>query len=228
MAFHQQLIDTTRDEREFLMSAPVIRDTLAGRITLPRYQAFLSQAFHHVRHTVPLLMIAGGRLPQRYKRLQRDFVHYVEEEIGHDEWILNDIRAAGGDAEAVRNSLPHPETDALVAYVYDTVQRRNPLGIFGMVFVLEGTSVALALQAADRIQATLKLPDAAFTYLRSHGTLDQQHVQHLQNLLLQIADRDDQASVTQCARAMFWLYGQMFRGLDRATATTASTRRKIA
>jgi hypothetical protein len=53
-------------------------------------------------------------------------------------------------------------------------------------------------------------------------------VQHLQNLLLQIVDRDDQASVTQCARAMFWLYGQMFRGLDRATATTASTRRKIA
>jgi pyrroloquinoline quinone (PQQ) biosynthesis protein C len=228
MAFYEQLIDTTRGEREFLMSAPVISDTLAGRITLPRYQAFLSQAFHHVRHTVPLLMLAGGRLPQRYKRLQQDFVHYVEEEIGHDEWILNDIRAAGGDAEAVRNSLPYPETDALVAYVYDTVQRRNPLGIFGMVFVLEGTSVALALQAADRIQATLKLPDAAFTYLRSHGTLDQQHVQHLQNLLLQIVDRDDQASVTQCARAMFWLYGQMFRGLDRATATTASTRRKIA
>jgi pyrroloquinoline quinone (PQQ) biosynthesis protein C len=94
--------------------------------------------------------------------------------------------------------------------------------------VLEGTSVALALQAADRIQATLRLPDAAFTYLRSHGTLDQQHVQHLQNLLQQIADRDDQASVTQCARAMFWLYGQMFRGLDRAAATTAATRRKIA
>jgi pyrroloquinoline quinone (PQQ) biosynthesis protein C len=228
MAFYQQLIDTTRDEREFLMSAPVIRDTLAGRITLPRYQAFLSQAFHHVRHTVPLLMIAGGRLPQRYKRLQQDFVHYVEEEIGHDEWILNDIRAAGGDAEAVRSSLPYPETDALVAYVYDTAQRRNPLGIFGMVFVLEGTSVALALQAADRIQATLKLPNAAFTYLRSHGTLDQQHVQHLQNILLQVADRDDQESITQCARTMFWLYGQMFRGLDRATATTTSAHRKIA
>lgn len=228
MAFYEELFETTRDEREFLMSAPVIREALAGRITLPRYQAFLSQAFHHVRHTVPLLMIAGGRLPERYKRLQQGFIHYLEEEIGHDEWILNDIRAAGGDAEAVRNSLPHPETDALVAYVYDTVQRRNPLGIFGMVFVLEGTSVALALQAADRIQATLKLPDAAFTYLRSHGTLDQLHVQDLQNILLQVADREDQKAITQCARAMFWLYGQMFRGLDRATATTACARRKTA
>ena len=32
--------------------------------------------------------------------------HYIEEEIGHQEWILNDIKACGGDAEAVRRSQP--------------------------------------------------------------------------------------------------------------------------
>src|SRR5512137_751605 len=49
---------------------------------------------------------------------------------------------------------------------------REPLGFFGMVHVLEGTSVSLALLAADAIQKPLKLPYAAFGYLRSHGTLD--------------------------------------------------------
>jgi pyrroloquinoline quinone (PQQ) biosynthesis protein C len=229
MSFYQHLTATTRDDRDFLMSAPVIQETLAGQITLPRYHSFLAQAFHHVRHTVPLLMIAGGRLPERYRRLQPAFLHYLNEEVGHDEWILNDIGAAGGDPEAVRRSIPHPETDALVAYVYDTVQRRNPLGIFGMVFVLEGTSVALALKAADRIQATLKLPDEAFTYLRSHGTLDQQHVRDLEQILAQITDPGDQADIGQCARAMFWLYGHMFRSLDRCRAVPpADAARKIA
>ena len=71
----------------------------------------------------------------------------------------------------------------MVAYAYDTAMRRNPVGFFGMVYVLEGTSVALALKAADRIQQTLGLPDQAFTYLRSHGELDQQHVQHLAGIL---------------------------------------------
>ena len=33
MAFYEELFEITRDEREFLMSAPVIRDALAGRIT---------------------------------------------------------------------------------------------------------------------------------------------------------------------------------------------------
>lgn len=211
MSFHEKLGEATKREREFLLAAPTIRDALTGTIDLPRYLAFLSQAWHHVRHTVPLLMAAGSRMPQG---LQRDMIHYIEEETGHDEWILNDIRAAGGNADAVRASQPHPATDALVGYIYDNVQRRNPLGIFGMVFVLEGTSVALALNAADRIQATLGLPDSAFTYLRSHGRLDQEHVRDLQRILDRLTSADDQAAIVQCARVMFWLYGNMFRGLE--------------
>lgn len=217
MPFLDRLTDETRREREFLLAAPVIRDVLAGVITLPRYLAFLSQAWHHVRHTTPLLMAAGSRIPPRLQWLQRDIVHYIEEEVGHDEWILNDIRAAGGDAEAVRASLPLPATDALVACVYDHVTRRNPVGIFGMVFVLEGTSVALALNAADRIQARLGLPDQAFTYLRSHGTLDQEHVRDMAAILARLDDPDDQAAILQCARSVYWLYGEMFRGLDAVT-----------
>ena len=218
MAFYEELFETTRDEREFLMSAPVIRDALAGRITLSRYQAFLSQAFHHVRHTVPLLMIAGGRLPERYKRLQQAFVHYLEEEIGHDEWILNDIRAAGGDAEAVRNSLPHPETDALVAYVYDTVQRRNPLGIFGMVFVLEGISVALASRAAGTLQAALGLPKSAFRYLASHGALDVDHVGFYERLVDRLDTEGDREVLIHAANRFYELYGDIFREIDATTS----------
>lgn len=222
MSFHDRLTEATRQEREFLLESPTIREALAGRITLPRYLAFLSQAWHHVRHTVPLLMAAGSRLPPRLGWMQKDMVHYLEEELGHDEWILNDIRAAGGDADAVAASVPHPATDALVAYVYDNVQRRNPVGIFGMVFVLEGTSVALALNAADKIQAALGLPDQAFTYLRSHGTLDQQHVGDLKSILSRLDGPSDHAAIVQCARAMFWLYGQMFRGLDQVSVPLAS------
>ncbi len=219
MPLYEKLAEATRRDREFLLAAPAIRDALAGTITLHRYLAFLSQAWHHVCHTVPLLMGAGSRLPPRLQWLQKDLVHYLEEELGHDEWILNDFRAAGGDADAVRASLPHAATDALVAYVYDTVRRRNPVGIFGMVYVLEGTSVALALNAADRIQATLALPDAAFTYLRSHGRLDQEHVADLEGILARLTDPGDHAAVIQSARAMFWLYGSMFRGLDEVAVT---------
>jgi hypothetical protein len=31
---------------------------------------------------------------------------YIEEEYGHEQWILNDIKACGGDWEAVRDGRP--------------------------------------------------------------------------------------------------------------------------
>jgi len=212
MSFYDQLIALTAAERQQLMAAPIIADCLAGRVSRASYLAFLGQAYHHVRHTTPLLMLLGGRLPERLAWLRRAVAEYIEEEIGHEEWILNDIAAAGGAAGEVRASRPDLPAELMVAYAYDLVNRGNPAGFFGMVFVLEGTSVALALAAAKQIQDALGLPDSAFTYLRSHGTLDQEHTQHLARLLEQM-EPDDQEEVVRCARIFYRLYGDLFRAL---------------
>ncbi len=116
----------------------------------------------------------------------------------------------------------------MVAYAYDTVTRGNPVGFFGMVYVLEGTSVSLALRAADRIQASLGLPSRAFSYLRSHGELDQEHVHHLAEILGRLDDPSDRDAVIHCARGIFWLYGNVFRGLDERAARPAQELRRSA
>ena len=101
--------------------------------------------------------------------------------------------------------MPGHATEVMVAYAYDTIARVNPLGFFGMVHVLEGTSVSLALAAADAIQKPLALPDAAFSYLRSHGTLDREHVAHFALLMDRVEDPHDQAAIVHAARAFFQL-----------------------
>ena len=189
-----------------------------GDVTPELYVAYLTQAYHHVRHTVPLMMAVGSRLGTGYDWLRKEIVHYTEEEIGHEVWILNDIEAAGGDREQVAASEPSIETEAMVAYAYDIAHRRNPVGFFGMVFVLEGTSIALALNAAQAIQSSLQLPDRAFSYLRSHGKLDQEHVHHLAGIVNRLDSPTDARSITRCAEAMFWLYGNIFRSLDAVPA----------
>jgi pyrroloquinoline quinone (PQQ) biosynthesis protein C len=218
MTFPQQLLERTASHREYLLSAPAIQRALNGDISRGLYLAFLTQAYHHVKHTVPLLMAVGSRLPDRLAWLQPRVIHYLEEEHGHDQWILNDIAAAGGDREAAARGRPDLATDTLVAFAYDMVTRRNPVGFFGMVHVLEGTSVALALRAADRMQTALGLPKHAFTYLRSHGTLDQEHVQDLAGILDRLDDEQDREAVLVCAQSIYWLYGNMFRRLDVAAA----------
>ena len=213
MSFYEQLAAATAAERDYLLSSPVIAGCLRGEVAHASYLAFLGQAFHHVRHTTPLLMALGGRLPERLAWLRRAVAEYIEEEIGHEEWILDDIAAAGGDAQAVRQSRPDLPAEVMVAYAYDLVNRGNPAAFFGMVFVLEGTSVAMALNAADRIQETLGLPDMAFSYLRSHGTLDQEHTRHLADLLEKMTP-EDQSDVVHAAKVFFRLYADIFRALQ--------------
>jgi pyrroloquinoline quinone (PQQ) biosynthesis protein C len=224
MTFQQRLSDLTADSRGYLLGAPIIQHALSGQITSELYVAFLTQAYHHVRHTVPLMMAVGSRLPQRLAWLQEEILEYLDEEHGHEEWILNDIEAAGGDRVTASRSRPDVATEAMVAYAYDMVMRRNPVGFFGMVHVLEGTSVALALRAADEVQKVLELPNQAFSYLRSHGTLDREHVHHLAGILNRLDTEEDRQAVVHCAHAVYWLYGNMFRRL----APTASMQQRSA
>jgi heme oxygenase len=213
MSFHQRLLADTDEARQQLLATPIIQGALHGAVSIPSYVAFLTEAFHHVRHTVPLLAAARDALRPHQAWLRDALDEYIEEEAGHDEWILDDIAACGADAQAVRHGRPGHATEVMVAYAYDTIARINPVGFFGMVHVLEGTSVSLALLAADAIQKPLRLPDAAFSYLRSHGTLDREHTATFELLMGRIDDPRDQADIVHAARAFYRLYGDVFRGL---------------
>jgi long-subunit acyl-CoA synthetase (AMP-forming)/pyrroloquinoline quinone (PQQ) biosynthesis protein C len=216
MTFYEELSAATAREREHLLAIPFIRDGAAGRLRLRDYVAFLTQAYHHVKHTLPLLMACGARLPERLEWLRQAMVEYVTEELGHQEWILDDLRVCGADAEQVRRGRPDLPAELMVAYAYDTIARGNPVGFLGMVLVLEGTSVQVATKAAEALGRSLGLPQAAFTYLTSHGSLDQGHVRFYETLVNRLDDPADRAAVVHGARAFYRLYGDVFRALDDA------------
>ncbi|GLK88486.1 TenA family transcriptional regulator [Pseudomonas turukhanskensis] len=216
MNFFDQLQAATAQERQALFTVPVIRDALAGEVSLENYRAFLTQAYYHVRHTVPLMMACGARLPSRLEWLRGAVCEYIDEEYGHEQWILNDIRACGGDAEQVRDGQPSLAIELMVSFLYDLIARGNPVGLFGMVNVLEGTSIALATQAATVIQDRLQLPAIAFSYLSSHGALDIDHMDTYRGLMNRLEEPADKAAVIHASKVVYHLYTEMFRGLSHA------------
>ncbi|WP_428313233.1 TenA family transcriptional regulator [Hydrocarboniphaga sp.] len=218
MSFYEHLQAETQHERAALLAQPLFADALAGRVTVPLYIAFLTQAYYHVKHTVPLMMACGARLNDDREWLRAKITAYIDEEYGHHEWVLNDIAACGGDPAAVRAGAPSFETEMMVAYAYDLCARGNPAGFFGMVHVLEGTSTALATQAAQQIAGALQLPKKAFSYLSSHGSLDLEHVDFFRELVEQMTPSDQQA-VVQAAKRFYRLYGDIFAHLHREHQT---------
>lgn len=222
MSFYDRLVHDTQAGQIVLGSVPQIRAGLTGQISLETYIAYLTEAYHHVKHTVPLMQAAKARLDDSHARFGHALDEYIAEETGHEHWILNDIANCGGDAEAVRSGTPRAATQRMVDYAYDYIDRTNPMGFFGMVFVLEGTSVKLATQGAEAVAARLGLGAECFSYLTSHGSLDQDHLVFFQNLMNEVTDPADQDAIITVADAIFRRFADVFaaipHGLELAYA----------
>lgn len=216
MSFYETLVaETSRDRQDFL-SIPLIGRTVADGADLPLYLSFLHSAYHHVRHTVPLLERALAACGPDDAMLADGLRDYITEETGHDEWILDDINALGGGGEATRHARPPLAVRSMVAVAYHLIAEEGPYALLGMVHVLEGMSVALAITAAESIRA--RLGDAAvsgggFSYLTSHGGLDVGHVDGFARLLDAIDTPARRRTVIAAARDFYALYGNVFRTL---------------
>jgi pyrroloquinoline quinone (PQQ) biosynthesis protein C len=211
--FFNQIEAQTAVARQRLQQSPAIARCLGGDVEMQTYQAFLIEAYHHVKHTVPLLMACGSRLPERLEWLREAVVHYIEEEVGHQEWILNDLHHLGVDKEQVRHGKPALATELMVSYAYDTIARNNPVSLFGMVYTLEKTSSTIATYAAGQIVTALDLAENAMSYMVSHGSLDVAHMQDFERLMNRLDDADDQAAVLHSTEVFYELYMRIFEAL---------------
>lgn len=224
--FFTTLQNQTAQAQAQMLKAPIFEACVRGKIDLDMYVNFLTQAFHHVKHTVPLLMASGCRLSHEYEWVREAIAEYINEEKGHHEWILNDIQSCGRDANAVRHNQGQGKVGApielMVAYLYHQIDRVNPMSLFGMVWVLEGTSVGVGGQMAQLVKHRLNLPAQAMTYLTSHSELDKEHIRFFETLMNQVTDEGDQQAIINSANMVFALYGQMLRDLYSTSVSQAA------
>lgn len=213
MNFYQQLQQQTLADQRDLLSAPIIHICRDKKITKSEYIYFLTQAYHHVKHTVPLLKLCQANLSEEYDWLKKSLTKYIDEEIGHEEWILDDIEVCGGNKSDIMEENPCVGIEEMILYLYEKIENGHPLALFGMVQVLEGTSVSIAGEMANLIQDSLKLPDEAVTYLQSHGAIDQEHLTFFSALMNKIIKKEDQQEIIDSAHFIYKCYGKMLHSV---------------
>lgn len=211
MTFYHHLLDATAGERAAFGNTPIIRHALENGVSRELYIAYLTQAYHHVKYTCPLLALAAARCPIGDGVYREALFEYIDEEKGHEQWILNVITAIGADAEAARNSAPNLACQAMVGYVHYATEHVSPYAMLGMVHVLEGMSVQLADAAASSIRLSVGAEDGkGFSYLTSHGAIDQHHVAFFETLVNGITEPAAQTAIIETARVVYKLFGDMF------------------
>jgi pyrroloquinoline quinone (PQQ) biosynthesis protein C len=212
MLFYERLTSDTSADREAFLAIPLVQHALKSGAPRGLYLSFLGEAYHHVKHTFPLLALAASRTTD--ERYQDALVEYMEEERGHEKWILDDIRALGGNADAVRDRGPGMACQIMVGYAYYAIEHISPYAMLGSVHVLEGLSVMFADRLADAMKASLGLSeDLGFSYLRSHGSLDIEHVAFFRTLVDGFDQPEAQRIIIQNSKIFYRLYGGIFRDL---------------
>jgi pyrroloquinoline quinone (PQQ) biosynthesis protein C len=223
MSAFQQLFQQTASARQSFIELPLIQDVLRNGASKELYLDFLGQAYHHVRCTAPLMALAAARCGPEDHLYQAALFEYIEEERGHELWILEDIHAVGGDPEQVRLGAPRFPCKVMVGHAYYVVDRVSPYGLLGMIHVLEGMAVALAGKAVSALRGSIEtVNEGGFKYLTTHGDLDVRHSEFFENLINHL-DKRHLPMVIETTGDFYKLYGDLFRDLDQRRTTALAS-----
>lgn len=109
------------------------------------------------------------------------FERHIDEERGHDEWVLDDLELMGVAREDVLRQVPGVTAARVVGAQYYWVLHYHPVALFGYFAVKEGFPPQPEL--IERLVEGTGYPRAAFHSFAAHGELDPQHLEELDEAL---------------------------------------------
>lgn len=117
---------------------------------------------------------------------------HVDEELGHDDTLLDDLALLGRPREAVLARMPTPAVASLVGAQYYWILHHHPVAFLGYVGVMEGYPPTDELVAL--LVGRTGFPREAFRTFSEHGELDPGHRDHLDRTLdaLPLTERHEQ------------------------------------
>lgn len=212
MSFYIRLLETTDRSRRELEAQPLVQRMLNGEMTGEEYKRFLMDLYHIVWHFCPIMAAAASRCTDEYKAVRLHLYHNIDEEKGHEDLVLADLKTFGVEADVVMAGKPSFPIQAMLAYNYHAPERIHPCCVLGMLYVLEIISSVYGGQVAASISEGLKMPlPDGFTFLDGHASMDLDHMANLRALFETIEDRSTQDLITQSIQMNFYLFTEFLK-----------------
>lgn len=106
---------------------------------------------------------------------------HIEEERGHDRWLLEDLEALGLPRGEVLARVPADSTARAVGAQYYWARHVHPVALLGYIAVLEGD--APSVEFLDELRTARGVPEAGLRTLYKHARLDVGHRLDLHELV---------------------------------------------
>lgn len=204
---------TDEARREFETNSRVL-DIVANGLSLERYRKLLLELYHVVWHFNPTCAAAASRITDQHREIRYFLYDHMNEEKGHEEWVLNDLQVVGVSGEQARAYEPTLVMLGLNGYNYWSADRRHPCSVLGMLYALEVVASVYGGQMTAAITDSLLLEgDRGISFISSHATLDAEHMADLRVVLNKLEDAPAQAAVIESTVFNFHQFGRVLESV---------------
>ena len=212
MSYFITLIEDSDAGRRALEDEPRVHSMMHHGLKLAEYRALLHDLYHVVWHFCPVMAAAAARCGDEFRDVRYELYERIEEEKGHEAWVLEDVEAVGGDVAHVRTNPPSAPVQALIGFNYYGAERVHPCSVLGMLYMLEVVSSVYGGRVSDSIARAIgrDVNAGGFKFLSSHATMDVDHMAKLNKLVKTIADPGAQRAILNTTRINFYQFRQMF------------------
>jgi 3-oxoacyl-[acyl-carrier-protein] synthase-3 len=171
-----ELASIWHDYRSRVWRTPLVRQIRERRFALPDYLNWMENWIPQVREGSKWMREGAASLADPYQALAALIGVHAGEEQDDFMILFNDYRKAGGSIADIDALRRNPGGEALNAYLHGLAATRNPIGLLGAIYVIEGTGQRIVPALLPLIKAGLKLPPEAFRFLEYHGHNDENHL----------------------------------------------------
>jgi hypothetical protein len=211
------LAETTGRHRHQMEELPQLRAMLGGTYSITSYAGFLVQLYPIVSNFCPLMAAAVGRCADRHSNLRQYLYEHIEHEKGHETMVVNDLEQLGYKYDDLQKINAGPAARAMISYNYYAIDRIDPHYVVGMIYVLELMSFGYASKIAQSISKAIDRPiPRGFSFLDSHGILDDDHLANLIELIQSLESPNFVEKVVDSVDMNFYLFRQFISDLPQS------------
>ena len=214
LPFFADLVARTDEARREFETNPVVLEAVANGMPVERYRKLLLELYHVVWHFNPVCAAAASRVPDSHRQVLYFLYEHMQEESGHEAWVMNDLEAVGVAHAATTAHLAGVHTLALNGYNYWSADRRHPCSVLGMMYALEVIASVYGGPFSSAIRESLLLEgERGVSFISSHATMDAEHMAELRVLLNTITDDEARDAITESTLLNFHHFTRMFEAV---------------
>ena len=214
LPFFADLVIRTDEARRAFETNPVVLDAVANGMPIERYRKLLLELYHVVWHFNPVCAAAASRIPDSHRQIRYYLYEHMQEESGHEEWVMSDLEAIGVARDSTVAHSPAMYTLSLNGYNYWAADRRDPCSVLGMMYALEVIASVYGGPFSSAIRESLLLEgERGVSFISSHATMDAEHMASLRTILNTIVDEPTRDAIVESTLVNFHHVTRIFEAI---------------